>query len=227
MLSKMFMQVLNMSLTSSVVILFVIVIRLLLKKAPKIFSYAIWSATLLRLICPFSFESMFSILPAKVNSISQDIVYAAVPEISSGGYAFSDAVNAALPISSPDIGENPFHIWVLIGGIIWCSGMISLLLSGVINPLRLKKHLKGAVLYKSNIYFSDRIDTALVTGILCPKNYIPVNLSETEKEFILLHEQAHIRQFDNLVRLICFIVLWVHWFIPLSSKRQRYGDGLR
>lgn len=215
MLDKIFLQVLNMSFTAGIVILFVFVVRLLLKNAPKIFSYALWSVVLFRLICPYSFESIFSLLPTKVTPISQDIIYMTVPKIDTGISAINNAVNTSLPAATPYASVNPLQIWVFLGSTAWLLGIAILLLYSIVSLLRLHKQLRNAVHERDNIYLAEGLGTAFVMGLSRPRIYLPTTLSADEKRYILLHEQTHIKRFDHVVKILSFFVLCLHWFNPL------------
>lgn len=215
MLDKMFLQVLNMSFTASIVILFVLVARLLLKNAPKSFSYALWSVVLFRLICPYSFESIFSLLPTKVTPISKNIVYMTVPKIDTGISAINNAVNTSLPAATPYASVNPLQIWVFLGRTVWILGIAILLLYSIVSLLRLHKQLRNAVHEKDNIYLAEGLETPFVMGLFRPKIYLPTTLSREEKGYILFHEQTHIKRFDHMVKILSFFVLCMHWFNPL------------
>lgn len=215
MLDKIFLQILNMSFTASFVILFVLIARLLLKRLPKVFSYALWGVVLFRLVFPFSFESIFSLLPAKANPISQDIVYAAVPAIDTGIPAINHTVNPLLSAATPYASVNPLQIWVFIGSIIWILGIAALLVYSIISLLKLQKRLKRAVHERENIFLAEQLDTPFVMGIVHPKIYLPATLADEEKQYILLHEQVHIRRLDHVVKILSFFVLCLHWFNPL------------
>lgn len=215
MLDNLFLQILNMSFTSSIVILFVLVARLLLKKAPKIFSYALWSVILFRLVCPFSFESLVSLLPSNPAPISNKILYAQSPQINTGITGIDNVVNATLPVPAFGASVNPMQIWTFIGEIVWLAGIAILLLYSVISLIRLQNRLKNAVHEKENVYLAEHLDTPFVLGIFRPKIYLPAALSPEEKQYILLHEQIHIRRFDHVVKVLSFLVLCVHWFNPL------------
>ncbi len=214
MFDKLFLQILNMSFTASVVIVFVSTIRLFLKKVPKIFSYSLWSVVLFRLICPFSFESVLSLLPTKTNHIPYEVRYMEVPQIDTGIPIVNNNVNPILPNATPTASVNPIQIWIFIGEIIWLIGVITLLLYSTISLILLKKRLLDSVLYKDNIYISNNINTAFVIGIIKPKIYLPNNLNDKEREYILLHEQTHLKRFDHIVKIIGFIALCLHWFNP-------------
>ena len=212
---ELFLKVLNMSITGSAVILCVVLMRFLLRRAPKVFSYALWSVVLFRLVCPFSFESALSLLPVNPEPIPDRIVYAAVPQIQTGITAVDRVVSSSLPGATPYASVNPLQIWVFLGSLLWIMGIAVLLLYSVFSLLSLKKRLKDAVHDKENIYLCDSLDTPFVMGVLRPRIYLPASLSGAEKEYILLHEQTHIRRFDHVVKILSFFVLCIHWFNPL------------
>jgi len=215
MLDKIFLQILNMSFTASIVILFVVVVRLLLKNAPKNFSYALWSVVMFRLICPFSFESIFGLLPTKVTPISQDIVYMTVPKIDTGILAINNVVNTSLSAATPSASMNPLMIWVFFGRTAWLVGIAILSIYSIVSLLRLHKQLKNAVHERDNIYILKGFQTPFVIGLSRPRIYLPATLSKEEKSYILLHEQTHIKRFDHVVKILSFFVLCLHWFNPL------------
>ncbi|CDX00757.1 Peptidase M56 BlaR1 [Desulfitobacterium hafniense] len=212
---ELFLKVLNMSITGSAVILCVVLMRFLLRRAPKVFSYALWSVVLFRLVCPFSFESALSLLPVNPEPIPHRIVYAAVPQIQTGITAVDRVVSSSLPGATPYASVNPLQIWVFLGSLLWIMGIAVLLLYSVFSLLSLKKRLKDALHDKENIYLCDSLDTPFVMGVLGPRIYLPASLSGAEKEYILLHEQTHIRRFDHVVKILSFFVLCIHWFNPL------------
>ncbi|MHA7967522.1 M56 family metallopeptidase [Paenibacillus sp. CAU 1782] len=215
MLPKLFLHILEMSFTASMVILVVLAARLLLKKAPKIYSYGLWSVVLFRLLFPVSLESVVSILPLKASSISQSIGTMTQPEINTGIPVINTVAQTSLPPSTPYASVDPLQIWLFVGGLIWAIGFVSLLLYSVISLVKLRKRLKSAVHCHDNVYTSNRINTAFVMGVLRPNIYVPVHLTDNEKNYILLHEQTHIKRFDHIIKIVGFLVLCVHWFNPL------------
>lgn len=215
MLDALFLQILNMSFTASFVIVFVLLARILLKKSPKVLSYTLWSVVLFRLVCPFSFESVLSLLPANTNPIPSDIGMMAVPQINTGLPALNNAVNSNLPAATPAASVNPVQIWIFAGRVLWLAGIAVLLIYSLAMLLQLTKKLKNAVHDRDNIYLSDQIDTAFVLGAFRPKIYLPSYLGDTQRDYILLHEQTHIRRLDHIVKLAGFFVLLLHWFNPL------------
>jgi beta-lactamase regulating signal transducer with metallopeptidase domain len=214
MLDKLFLQILNMSYTASFVILLVLLTRMLLKRVPKIFSYALWSVVLFRLISPFSFESSLSLLPAESNPIPIDIMVAQTPQINTGIPVINDAINSILPAAVVDSSINPIQIWIFTGRTLWLMGIAILLAYGVLSLMKLQNRLKNAKHEDKNIYISKNVETPFVMGMIKPKIFIPESLCFDEKSYILLHEQTHIHRFDHIVKIVSFFVLCLHWFNP-------------
>jgi beta-lactamase regulating signal transducer with metallopeptidase domain len=216
-MSELFLSVLNMSLTASYVILFVIVIRLLLKKAPKFISYALWGVVAFRLIIPFSFESMFSLMPRNTNvvSIPHNIIYQQGPQINSGIEVVDSFVSESLPAPTVGASVNPLQLYTEIGAYIWILGIMVLLIYSVVSVLQLKRQLKSAQLIEQNIFEAKNLKTPFVLGLIRPKIYLPIGLNVEERSYILLHEQTHIHRKDHIIKILAFLILSIHWFNPL------------
>lgn len=216
-------KVLNMSLTASIVIVLVLLARLLLRKSPKIFSYALWAVVLFRLLCPVSFSSEFSLLgffhpPAvatgdsgtysSITYIPGSIVHMEYPEAAMQLPGISDAVNESLP-------QDHKQLVVSSATLLWLLGIAVMLTYSAASLILLRRKLTGAVRLRNNIYLADHIATPFVIGLLRPKIYLPSSVSEQEQGYIILHEQIHIRRFDHIIKMIAFLALAVHWFNPL------------
>lgn len=216
-MSELFLAVLNMSLTASYVILFVMIVRLLLKKAPKVISYVLWSVVAFRLIIPFSFESMFSLIPRNTNAvpIPHDIIYQQSPQINSGIEVVDSFVSQSLPAPTVEASVNPLQIYMEIGAYIWILGIMVLLIYSLVSVLQLKRQLKSAQLIKKNIYEAKNLKTPFVLGLINPKIYLPVGLSKEEQNYILIHEQTHIHRKDHIIKTLAFLIVSIHWFNPL------------
>lgn len=215
MLEKLFLEILNMSFTASFVICFVMITRLLLKRAPKIFTYVLWSIVLFRLICPFSIESIMSLMPVNTKPISHEILYTQTPTIYTGLNQVDQLVNNALPVATIGDSVNPMQIWTFIGLIVWGVGVVILLAYGILSLIKLKRKLETSRYEENNIYITDQLEVPFVLGIIRPKIYLPEGLLADEKHYIILHEQIHIKRYDYIIRLISFIVVCIHWFNPL------------
>lgn len=230
MMEELFLTVLNMSLTGSYVIAAIMLARLFLKKAPKAVSYALWGTAGFRLIFPFSFESVFSLIPFKAQPIPQT---APLGENVSLGSAVGAALRAAGDAANGGLGTvtvylgrtadgypittQAYHseVWLMFGSYLWLIGMAALLLYSIVSIVLLKRRLQGAVFSGGNIYEADNLKTPFVLGVFRPKIYIPIGLREEERRYILLHEQTHIQRFDHLVKPFAFLILALHWFNPL------------
>lgn len=232
---RLFPIVCNMSLTASVVILAVLAVRRLLRRAPKVFSYALWAVVLFRLLCPVSVTSAVSLLgalgaPAQERSavtsvveyVPADIVRNMAPTVTPlpqepfpaepGKNIVSTAPSVTQPAAAP---ASPLSGPVAVLTLTWLTGMALLLLYSVISLLRLRRRLVGAVRLEDNIYLADYIPSPFVMGLFRPKIYLPSTLTETERGYILRHEQYHLRRRDHVVKLLSFLALCVHWFNPL------------
>ncbi|HZK56758.1 MAG TPA: DUF5301 domain-containing protein [Clostridia bacterium] len=224
-LHGLFTTILNMSITASYVAVGVILVRLLLSKTPKIFSYALWAVVLFRLISPFSFATAFSFLGLlNVNSqhnagvlkyVSLDTGAIQAPTIQSDIGGLESIVNSSLPPAAPVATVNPMLIWMNVFSLIWLVGIVVLLFYSVTSYIKTKRQLLTATLVKDNIYESDQIGTAFVCGFIHPKIYVPAGVRDTDLSYILEHEGTHIRRKDYLIKPLAFLALILHWFNPL------------
>ncbi len=217
-------KILNMSLTAGIVIVSVLIVRIPLKKAPRIFSYALWAVVLFRLVCPVSFSSELSLLgifhtPAPTNNsiayIPPDIVHTPSPQVDLPLPGISEAINRRLPQGEEQTVADPLEWRMAAATIVWLSGMGAMLLYSGISLLLLRRKLIGAVHLRDNIYLADHIPTPFVLGMIRPKIFLPSILAEQEQSYILLHEQTHIRRLDHVFKVAAFLALTVHWFNPL------------
>jgi len=212
---RVFLSVLNMSLTGAFVIAAILLARLLLKKAPKVLSYALWAAAGFRLAFPFTLKGAFSLIPFNSTPIPQDIATQTAPRIDSGIMALDNAVNAALPAAVPAVSANPLQIWLAVGCFIWIIGMAAMLIYGAVSIAVLHHRLRGAVHVGDHIYEDTQLKTPFVLGFFRPGIYLPAGLSGDERRYILLHEHTHIRRRDPLVKMLAYLILCLHWFNPL------------
>lgn len=217
-----FSQVLNMSLTASVVILCVMAARLLLKKAPKIFSYALWAVVLFRLLCPVSLTAPVSVLevtsPQVTDTEGVSIVYyepvgSALEEIS-----WQDAPVQPEPVSVEKLEHRQADTAPAVMDIVsavWLAGVGIMALYSAAVYLNLRRNLVGAMPWRGNAYLADHIDSPFVLGILRPRIYLPSDTPVTERRYIIAHERHHIRRCDHIVKMLAYCALCLHWFNPL------------
>ena len=219
-MSNIFISVLNMSFTASFIALVVALIRLPLKKAPKVFSYILWAAVFFHLACPFSFELPLSLNPVTTETISQNIGIQETPVIKSRltfvESIVNDNVNNILQSETTENNSgNSVQTMLLIGSWIWISGVCILLLYTVISYICLKHRLRNSILIQDNVYETDRITTPFVLSLISPKIYIPVGLSAQELMLVLSHENVHIKRRDYLIKPLAFLITILHWFNPI------------
>lgn len=231
MLDELFMQVLDLSKIGSIVILVVIAARFFLKKAPKIISYALWSVALFRLLCPVSLELPVSVMP-EIVPIKDTYALTDVPvSVVEVGAAVSQAVEQAadsgtqiefIPIPKPAADAEVEYVtvdWqdvgILVGQYVWLAGVSVMLIRSLIAYLKLRKRLEVKALLREHIYLVDDMDTPFVMGIFRPRIYLPSKLQEQEREYIIAHEQQHIKRLDPLWKALAFMALTLHWFNPL------------
>ncbi len=231
-MEKLFETVLGMSGTASIAILLVLLVRLALRKAPRVFSYALWAVVLLRLLCPFTIESAFSLLPAaQVEDVpGLGDAPAQVIQVQTGITTVDRQVNdfflhhpyqglpdlpeyAELPPQEP----GPAPDWRTVPAAVWLAGTALLLGYSLWSLLRLRRRLVGSVPLagEKNVRLADHIPSPFVLGVFRPKIYLPSSLPENERDYILLHERTHIRRCDHVFRALAWLALAVHWFNPL------------
>ncbi|BAK98461.1 peptidase M56 family protein [Oscillibacter valericigenes Sjm18-20] len=216
-LKELFVDLLNMSITASYVVIAVIIMRLLLKKAPRGISCALWAMVGLRLILPVSFESVMSLIPSSAT-VTPDVLYSAEPAISSGVPALNNVMNPVIAKSlSPAVtgSANPMQTAISIAAIVWLTGMLGMVLYSAITYVRVRRKVDFAVLVRDNIYESDAISSPFVLGIVKPRIYLPFAVGEEDRDYVVAHEQAHIRRKDHWIKPLGFLLLTIYWFNPL------------
>ena len=228
-MADIFLKVVNMSISACWIVLAIVLLRIILKKAPKWINCLLWGIAGLRLVMPFSLESIFSLIPS-AEFIPQELVHSHSSVdvkgteilncvgnnpvsvelgISDGSLVFNE-------ITAPDCPSiNPLLISTYIASIVWIVGIIALLVYTLVNFLRLKQKIGTAVLFCDNIYQGEAVVSPFVLGIIKPKIYLPFNMGEQEMEYVIAHEQAHLRRKDHLWKPLGFLILTLHWFNPM------------
>uniref|UniRef100_UPI004055C997 M56 family metallopeptidase n=1 Tax=Acetatifactor sp. TaxID=1872090 RepID=UPI004055C997 len=216
-MAEIFLHLVNMSITASWLIFAVIILRLLLKKAPKWIHCLLWCMVGLRLLLPISIESAFSLIPS-AEPLPQEIFYENSLVIDSGVDSVNQTVNPVLQESfalNPGDSVNPLQIITFLASYIWVLGMMALLSYTVITYTRLKKSVGEAVRFQENIYQCEKVATPFVLGVVRPRIYLSYGLQGEELTCVISHEQAHIKRKDHLWKPLAFLILTVYWFNPL------------
>ena len=216
-MNELFLKIINMSISASWLVLAVLLLRFVLKKAPKWVNVLLWGIVAVRLAFPFSIESALSLIPS-AETIPLNIGMDTTPTINSGINAINNAVNPIISQSNtPMAGAsvNPLQITIGIFEYIWIFGMIALVLYTAISYWRLHRKVDTAVRYKDNIFRSENVKSPFVLGIIKPRIYLPFNMNGQNLEHVVAHEQAHIHRKDHWWKPLGFLLLTIHWFNPL------------
>lgn len=213
-----FQQVVSMSLTAGLVILAICAARLLLRQAPKKFSYWLWAGAAFRLVCPFSFPAAFSLLalaPA-AQTVAETGPLTEVSYLPGAGLPAAapgvGAADAALPQAAG--AGQALGLWEVLG-LVWLLGAAALLIGALVAYLRVKVQVATAVKFAHNVYECGAFRSPFVLGFFRPKIYIPFGLEPRQREHVLCHESAHIQRRDYLIKPLGFLLLAIHWFNPL------------
>ena len=233
-MNGLFLQIVKMSLSATWLILAVLILRLVFKKAPKWINVLLWGILAVRLICPLSVESPVSLIPdfAGSDKLVSEWTDDYIEEVSiihdnsldydaavtAGREPISDGSGGYYVITKYDQLDEPSTVKntvVPVLSFIWASGVVILLLYTVISYLKLRRKLDTAVLYQDNIYQSEHVSSPFVMGIIKPRIYLPFKLDGQNMEYVVAHEMMHIRYKDYWWKLIGFLILMIHWFNPL------------
>ena len=216
-MNELFLKIINMSISASWLVLAVLILRFVLKKAPKWINVLLWGIVAIRLICPFSFESTLSLIPS-AETIPLNIGMDTTTTINSGISAINNAVNPIISQSNTPMAGASVNLLQITIGIyeyIWIFGMIALALYTAISYWRLRRKVDTAVRYKDNIFQSENVSFPFVLGIIKPRIYLPFKMNGQYLEYVVAHEQAHICRKDHWWKPLGFLLLMIHWFNPL------------
>ncbi|MBQ2785377.1 MAG: hypothetical protein IJF02_02600 [Oscillospiraceae bacterium] len=216
-MAEVFLKVVNMSISATWMVLIVLIARVFLKKAPKWISILLWALLGLRLICPFSFESMFSLIPSS-ETVRPEIMLSPAPSIQTGVPFLDDAVNPIISQTfapDPAVSANPLQIVIPVAANLWLLGIVALVLYTAVSYFRLKLRLREATLYTENIYLSENIPAPFVLGFTKPVIYLPYNMTVSDMQHVIAHERAHIQRKDHWWKPLGFLVLSIHWLNPV------------
>lgn len=222
-MTELFLAVLNRSLTAGVLILVIVLVRLIFRRAPKWLLCALWALVAVRLVCPVSLESALSLLPS-AQPVQAEILTAQTPGITSGIAVIDAAVNPPLAAAftpAPEASVNPLQIVAAIGAWVWALGAAGLCVYGLGSALRLRLRVRAAVRLEGCVYQSEFVDTPFILGVVRPRIYLPYRLQEDERALVLAHERAHLRRGDQLWKPLGYMLLAVYWFQPLCWLAYR------
>lgn len=216
-MSDIFLKIVNMSISASWLVLAVLLLRLVLKKAPKWVNVLLWGFVAMRLMLPFSFESILSLIPS-TETVSPQIMTDVTPEIFTGIEVIDNAVNPAISGSfapAPLASANPLQIWIPVTAVIWLVGVAAMLLYATVSYFLLRRKVATAVLLRENVYQSENVTSPFVLGVIAPRIYLPFHMDEHSMSYVIAHEMAHIRRKDHWWKPLGYVLLSLYWFNPL------------
>ena len=216
-MSELFLKIVNMSISASWVVIAVLTLRFCLKKAPKWVNVLLWGIVAVRMVFPFSIESVLSLIPS-AETISPTIMMEQSPSVQTGVPALNHVINPVISGSftpAPGASANPLQIWIPVLAGIWLFGIAALFLYSAVSYWRLRRKVCEAVILRGNIYQSEKVCSPFVLGIIKPKIYLPYHMDSREMDHVIAHEQTHIRRKDHWWKPLGFLLLTTHWFNPL------------
>lgn len=214
-MENLFLSVFNMSITALWLTLAIILIRLLLKKAPRAIICLMWALVGVRLVLPIKIESIFSLVPS-VDTLPTGIMYSPKPTVHTGIAYLNSAVNPVISEHfAPNIGDsaNPMQVIMFVASLVWLLGIAVMLVYTLLSYIRIRIKVREAV-KEGEVWLCDGIGTPFILGVLRPRIYVPSNVNASDFEYILAHEKAHIKRRDHIWKPLGFALLSVHWFNP-------------
>lgn len=212
-----FLKLVNLSISASWLILAVLVLRVVLKKAPKWVMPLLWGVVALRLVCPFSIESALSLIPS-AETIPSEIVTETREPVLYEQATLDIVTNPTLPSAAEvpvGVSRQQAQVDFNIYSVLWLAGMAALLVHALVSAGKLKRKLATAILLRDNIYESEFVDSPFVFGVVKPNIYLPMHMDEGTAAHVIAHEHAHLARRDHWWKVLGYLVLALHWFNPL------------
>ena len=216
-MNELFLKIINMSISASWLVLAMLILRLILKKAPKWVNVLLWGIVAIRLICPFSFESALSLIPS-AETFPEKVISGPSFDIQTGISPVDNRINDYLGdryFEGVTVSTNNGNNIMTILTIVWIIGILLLVAYTIISYRRLHREIDTAVRYKDNIFQSENVNSPFVLGIIKPRIYLPFKMDSQDLEHVVAHEQAHIQRKDHWWKPLGFLLLTIHWFNPL------------
>ncbi len=216
-MENIFLKLLNMSISAGWLVLVVVLLRFIFKRAPKWAVCLLWAMVALRLVFPFSVESALSLIPS-AETVPDEFMFPGIPEIHTGVSSLNSVINPIISETlapNPMTSANPSQILTAICARVWVLGAVLMVLYALISYIRIKLRVRASIKSEKGVYITDGIDTPFILGIINPKIYLPSTMNEADKEYVLSHERAHLSRLDHLWKPLGFLLLSIYWFNPL------------
>lgn len=232
-MSNLFLHLLNISITAGWIVLVVVLLRFVLKKAPKWIRVVLWGLVALRLLVPVSIESALSLVPSAETVRIEPVtapVFTSVNEYNGVSYFYENvrgeqivlqsgfsALNSAVNPTIETVAKQFDTVAILktVAGWVWLAGVCGMLLYALISFLRLRHRVRASVLLEKGVYVCDEISDPFILGLIVPKIYLPSGMDEQTRAYVLSHERAHLKRFDYIWKPLGFLLLSIYWFNPL------------
>lgn len=217
-MDEVFVKLFNMSMAAGWMILAVLLLRLLLRKAPHWMHCLLWGFVAVRLICPVSFQSVLSLIPRTETIHLEEVRYGEQPQIQSGVQVVDRVVSPVLEHAfTPDVSDsvNLFAVWMQVAAVIWLLVTAALLIYAFVKYVQLQRQVRFAARLSENVWQCDEIHVPFVFGIIRPRIYLPSGMDEASMDYVLAHERAHLKRFDHWWKPLGYVLLSVYWFHPL------------
>ena len=215
-MNVLFLKIINMSISASWLVMAVLILRLVLKKAPKWINVLLWGIVAVRLICPFSFESALSLIPS-ADTFPEKAISGPSFDVQTGITPVDNRINDYLGdryFEGVTVPANNGNHMMNILSMVWMIGILLLIAYTVISYWRLHREIDTAVRYKDNLFQSENVSSPFVLGLIKPRIYLPFNMNGQDLAHVVAHEQAHIRRKDHWWKPLGFLLLTIHWFNP-------------
>ena len=217
MVSSIFSYILRFGIEAGWLAAALIVLRLILRKAPRGIICAMWAFVAVRLILPLDIKSVFSLVP-DTRDITRPVSYAAseavrqaYPNIDSAPLMTESGIQSSNTVASGDAVGAHLHY---IASIVWIVGVCLMLIYAIFSYIRLYRLTRESI-KADGCYLCDRISSPFILGIFRPRIILPFDIGEDDKPYVLAHERAHLKRHDHLWKPLGYLLLSVYWFNPL------------
>ena len=236
-MTKLFLTLLNIGIKAGWLILAVLLLRVILRKAPRWTVCLLWGVVALRLVFPFPIESVFSLIPS-AQTVPMEIERMEKPEVYTGIGFVDEHVNPVITSQmAPEVEEsvNPMQIIIWVAALVWIVGIVLFQTYTLVSYMELRRKVRISIPFRSNrqqlprqlewgenlkiyrkIYVCDQMKSPFILGILNPKIYLPAGMDEAAYENIIQHEATHLKHGDQFWKPLGYLLMSVYWFQPLS-----------
>ena len=236
-MTKLFLTLLNIGIKAGWLILAVLLLRVILRKAPRWTVCLLWGVVALRLVFPFSIESVYSLIPS-AQTVPMEIERMEKPEVYTGIGFVDEHVNPVITSQmAPEVEEsvNPMQIIIWVAALVWIVGIVLFQTYTLVSYMELRRKVRISIPFRSSrqqlprqlewgenlkiyrkIYVCDQMKSPFILGILNPKIYLPAGMDEAAYENIIQHEATHLKRGDQFWKPLGYLLMSVYWFQPLS-----------